>query len=72
MNGGKIIVDEWGDVVRPYSTHMGRNGGWFQITDLAPDDQYSVGAVFEGGDPEEDGDYFTPGFFGFKVEESKC
>ena len=67
----KIIVDEWGDDVKPHSTHMGKTGGWFQITDLVPNETYSVGAVFEGGDPKEDGDYFTPEFFGFEIIDLK-
>mgnify|MGYP000027953418 CR=1 FL=1 len=67
----KTIVDQWGDPVKPWSLHLGLNGGWYQITDLAPEDRFAVGAVFEGGDPEEDGDYFTPDAFGFEIHDTE-
>ena len=71
----KQIVDDWGDPVKPYSLHMvlkgPRVGSMMQITDLAPDEDFPIGAVFEGGDPEEDGDYFRPDLFGFEIRDLK-
>lgn len=63
------LVDEWGDPVKPWSTHMMNDGSYWTITDIChkgDNDGFEVGAVFEGGDPEEDGDYFTPTAFGFE------
>ena len=64
----KIIVDEWGEMVKPHSVHQGKDGGWYEITDLCPEERYPVGAVFEEGCEDDEGDYFTAEFLRMEVK----
>jgi len=63
----KVIVDTWGERVKPWATVMGRDGAYYTVTDLAPQDKFQVGAVFEGGCADDDGDFFTADFFDLKI-----
>lgn len=67
----KKIVDSFGFDVKPWEVLQGRDGHWYSVTDLVPEDPvFTVGAVFEGGDPEEEGDYFAASFFHCEVIEA--
>lgn len=63
------IVDEWGEPVKTGRTYQARNGSWFEVTEFDLSGTYPVGAVFEGGDMEESGDFYRPAFFGFTLVE---
>lgn len=67
----KTIKDQWGEAVKPYSTHMDRQGRYWTITDLAPDEEFPIGAAPEGADLEEDGDYFPASTFWFQIEDDQ-
>ena len=69
----KVIVDAWGDRVKPWDPVQARDGAWYTITDLVPEDErFQVGAVFEGGCEDDDGDFFPASFFDLKVIEMDC
>lgn len=69
----KIVVDGWGEPLKPWDTVMSRNGSYWTVIDLTPEGpDFQVGAVFEGGCPEEDGDYFKADFFFCKVIEKRA
>jgi len=66
----KIIVDEWGEKVRPNETLQALDGSWKTVTDLCPDaEQWQIGAVPEGGCEDDDGDYHPAWYFRCRVEE---